>query len=450
MQVVCATIAFGMGIDKPDVRFVIHHSLPKSVEGYYQEAGRAGRDGKTAQCILFYNYSDMARLRRMVKFEKLSYEQEKVHMDNLYRMVQYCENMADCRRAQLLEYFAETFDPALCKNSSTPCDNCQSNVQFAKEDVTNLVKVVVRSVQQVGKDKYTLNQCLDALKGSGVSKIANGELGRLPLYGAGGAKTKHDLERLLHMLVRMDVLAESLTIGNHDNVVCYVKLGGKARDVLDGRITGITLKVKGSGKTTSGSNKATAKAVSKEDTLKEKCLKELTALRLTVTHKLKLQNPEYVVPSAALQAMVSQLPTSKADMLNVEGYTEIKWDKFEGESFLQITKSYAAEVARLSEGTEAATRLAATTSSYFKESAENKARPLIGKGKRKKASENKDTGNNTELPAAKRQSVLDFNGGYDSGEEFELPAKSKRPELESVAKPRRTPLKGLLPHPNNR
>ena len=78
-QVVCATIAFGMGIDKPDVRFVIHHSLPKSVEGYYQEARRAGRDRLPTKCILFYNYSDTGRMRRMVKGEQLRPEQESSH-----------------------------------------------------------------------------------------------------------------------------------------------------------------------------------------------------------------------------------------------------------------------------------------------------------------------------------------------------------------------------------
>ena len=136
---ICATVAFGMGIDKPDVRFVIHQSLPKSIEGYYQEAGRAGRDANPAHCILYYSFSDMARVWRLIKSDDLSCEQEKVHKDNLLRVVQYCENKMDCRRMQLLKYFAENFDPSFCKNR-TPCDNCQSRVRFVFEDVTDLVE----------------------------------------------------------------------------------------------------------------------------------------------------------------------------------------------------------------------------------------------------------------------------------------------------------------------
>lgn len=203
-HVIVATIAFGMGIDKADVRYVIHHTMPKSLEGYYQETGRAGRDGKKSDCFLYYQFADTRMLRKMIDEGEGSREQKQRLHDMLRTVVQYCENKADCRRAQVLGYFSEPFDPANCNST---CDNCRSDASFIMKDLTEYAAMAIKLVSKVHDDNVTMHQCVDAFRGAKSAKLKKSGLEEYG-WGFGADLDRGDNERIFQSLLESGALKE--------------------------------------------------------------------------------------------------------------------------------------------------------------------------------------------------------------------------------------------------
>jgi bloom syndrome protein len=217
-HVIVATIAFGMGIDKADVRYVIHHTIPKSLEGYYQETGRAGRDGKKSECYLYYQYADSRTLRKMIDDGEGSREQKQRLHDMLRTVIQYCENKADCRRSQVLGYFSESFNPADCHST---CDNCRSDATFVTKDLTEYAAKAIELVQKVHEDNVTMHQCVDAFRGAKSAKIGKSGLEEHG-WGFGQDLERGDNERIFQHLLDAGAFKEKSKVNKVGFATAYL------------------------------------------------------------------------------------------------------------------------------------------------------------------------------------------------------------------------------------
>jgi ATP-dependent DNA helicase RecQ len=313
--IVVATIAFGMGINKPNVRFVVHYDLPKNLESYYQQIGRAGRDGLRADCLLLFSYSDVNTIRFFIN-EQEPAQQRGAHL-RLEALLRFVESH-DCRRRPLITYFGETYEAAACDM----CDNCTRPAE-SLVDLTIPAQKFLACVKRTG-EFFGAGHVIDVLRGSRSQKVLNRGHDRLSTHNVGGEFSKKEWQYLARQFIDQGLLVQDMEHGS-------LKLTPKAYAVFKGEAVQGRLP-----ETAPASSTAPGRAVHDLE-----LFERLRAKRTELAQAAAV--PPYVIFSdRTLAEMATYFPQSKQVLAQMHGVGEVKLARY-GEEFLAIVRAYAAE-----------------------------------------------------------------------------------------------------------
>jgi ATP-dependent DNA helicase RecQ len=320
ITVIAATVAFGMGIDKSNVRFVIHYNLPKNIESYYQEIGRSGRDGAKAEAVLFYSYADVALMQDIIRQEESDLTE--IKLAKLDRMYQYATGQM-CRRKMLLSYFSEDR-----KDGCGNCDICNNPPQYI--DGTELAQKALSAIARV-REKLGMNLVIDILRGSGKREIFERGYHEIKTYGAGRDLSYVDWRQYFEQFLNQGLVEVA-----HEEFG-QLRLTQAGKEVLfDGRKVELV-----QAQAIREKRAKPQKTVSKAEQLREGLFQLLKKLRLEISRRNGLP-PYLIFNDKTLEEMAEQKPITDAEFSEISGVGERKLHLY-GNEFMELIRNYILE-----------------------------------------------------------------------------------------------------------